>query len=352
MNKKIVKMILAAMLLLGVSGCNTTKNPDPVVDIEEPNELLAAWEAVSGTFVRDDSNQYNNGVLQMKYLSNNTALFEFRLMEGNEQEEVSDSIVLPFVLLVDEEGIGHYESTGENELNFNITFVLSEDGEHVTVSHTGDLRMSPDGIYHLIGSDLEVSDVTARAIIENLPTVLTSLNHNLGAYTIQYPEELLADWFYPVEAIFDDTGVVLARFFVAKDLSAVYRADEDIEPVLIFGSAQPMMDAEVMPLKLDESDPGDNEVEWIEEPEPLVQVMIEDGVILEVGQETKVVVVVPGSLPYSLMVSSSDSSVLQVDDTGYIKALKPGILMLHVTVVVDDGSRVFDIEITSEVGGS
>lgn len=39
-----------------------------------------------------------------------------------------------------------------------------------------------------------------------------------------------------MEATFDDTGVVLAKFLIAKDLSAVYRVDDDIDPFLIFGS--------------------------------------------------------------------------------------------------------------------
>jgi hypothetical protein len=62
-------------------------------------------------------------------------------------------------------------------------------------------------------------------------------------------DKLIDDWFYPVEATFHDTGVVLSKFLVAKDLSAVYCVDDDIDPILIFGSPHHMMDAKINSLK-------------------------------------------------------------------------------------------------------
>ncbi len=229
MKKSLTVVILA--LTMFFTGCNPGE-----VDVET-GISPAAWETVSGSFTREGSSQYSNAVLQMKYLSDDCAMFEFRLMEGSEGD-ASETLSLSSVLLVGEDGVGRYEVPDEDGEDISITFELSEDGERITVSHRGSFTISPDGVYEFTDSALEVSKASATAIIEFLPTAATSLNHNVGEYTIEYPDEEI-EGFYPVLAVFDDTGVVLAKFLVAHDLSSVYRADDDIEPVLIFGTEKP-----------------------------------------------------------------------------------------------------------------
>ncbi len=361
MRKLLTIMTLVAALLI-CSSCYREKNtsgsqtPNPTeshisnpIDSQTPNpDGAGAWESVSGCYVREDSSQYNNAVLQMKYLSNNCAMFEFRLMEGSESEDIADTLVLPFVLLVGEDGVGRYETLPESEKSFSIALALSEDGQSVTVTHTGELSISPDGVYTFINNSLEVSEVSAIAILDHLPAAATSLNQNNGAYTIQYPEELIADWFYPVQAVFDDNSAVLAKFLIAKDLSAVYRADDDIEPALIFGSAQPMLDAETIPFR-EEEDEGSEEIpEWADQPQPLVRAELEGGVNLSVGQESRLTVMMPWKLPYTLTTESSDKSVVDVDDNGMVKAVSEGQATISGTITVDDGKKEFSIEVSVE----
>lgn len=335
--KKLLIFTLAAVLLLVCTGCFKEKTTC--------SENAGAWESISGSFTREDSSQYNNGVLQIKYLSNNCAMFEFRLMEGSESEDMAENLVLPFVLLVGEDGVGRYESLPDSEKPFSIDFALSEDGQTVTVTHTGELSISPDGVYTFTDSGLEVSEVSAIAILEHLATAATSLNHNNGEYIIQYPEELLGEWFYPVQAVFKDSGAVLAKFLIAKDLSAVYRADDDIEPVLIFGTAQPLLDAEIISLREDEGTEGEN-VAYSDEPVPLVEVALKDGVSLAVGQESPLIAGMPWKLPYTLTAESSDSTIAQVDEKGMVKGIAVGEATIKGIIELDDGKKEFSIDIS------
>jgi hypothetical protein len=308
----------------------------------------AVWETLSGDFTRNDSSQYNNASLQMKYLSNDCVMFEFRLMEGSESQDWADTLILPFVLLVNDNGVGHYESDADATNPITIDFFLSEDGQQITVTHTGDVSISPDGVYDFVDEGLEVSERSATAILDHLPTAETSLNSNNGAYTIQYPDALVSDWFYPVEATFDDNGVALAKFIIAKDLSVVYRVDDDIDPVLIFGTAQPMLDAETIHYnKIDdeESDEDGSEIEEFYETLPLVSVGLENGIALTPGTTTELLPIMPWELPYTLTAESSDPSVVTVDENGKVTAISEGKATLSGTLYVDDGQKAFSIDV-------
>lgn len=333
--KKLLALLLGATLIFTLSACNGDDKPGP-------SAQLPPWETVSGSYVRDDSSQYNNAVLMLKYLSNDCALFELRLMEGSEAEAMADSLVVPAVLIVEDDGVGRYESLPDAEHPFTIEITLSDDGQQAIVSHSGELDISPDGIYTFVDAGLEVSEVSAIAILEHLPTAATSLNSTNGAYSVAYPEELVADWFYPVQAAFVDSGAVLAKFLIAKDLSAVYRVDDDIEPVLIFGSAQPMLDVETMPIPADTLE-GDDVAEVAGEPVPLVSVVLANGVLLQVGQEDNLTLEMPWELPYSLEATSSDSGVLTVDATGLVRAVTDGAATISGTLTIDDASREFSL---------
>ncbi len=356
--KSFFVIILALAIMM--AGCSTrTSGEDP--DTEEPtpsgDEYVAtvnqeAWESISGTFVREESSQYNNGVLQLKYLSNNNVLFEFRLMEGEEEEDLAKTTVLPFVMLVEEDGTGRYQTLPDAENPFEIVFTLSEDGNKVTVSHTGEMPILCDGEYEFLNSSLEVSEASALAILDHLPTAATSLNHELGAYTIAYPEELIDDWFYPVEAIFDDTEAVLAKFLIAKDLSAVYRVDDDIEPALIFGTAQPMLDAVILVEYFDDNyddiESEDEAPEAVYYEKQLITVELVQGTAFTVGSVSPLAAYIPGQLPYEIEAYSSDPDIITVDEDGVAEALAVGEADIYGTIRVFDGQRDFSIHLYVE----
>lgn len=336
--RKLLILLLTVTLIFAFTACENGKEPVPSVQ-------LPPWETVSGSYVREDSNQYNNGVLMLKYLSNDCAMFELRLMEGDEAGDVADNLVLPAVLIVEDDGVGRYESLPEAEYPFTVEITLSADGQQATVSHTGQLEISPDGVYLFVDAGLEVSEISAIVILEHLPTAATSLNQNIGVYAIAYPEELIADWFYPVQATLVDTDAVLAKFLIAKDLSAVYRIDDDIDPVLIFGSAQPLLDMEVM-LLLDEQGEGEDLAEAVGEPVPLVNVILANGILLNVGQEDFLIVEMPWELPYSLQVASSDTAVLAVGENGLVRAVAEGEATISGVLSLDDATRDFSLKVT------
>jgi len=250
-------------------------------------------------------------------------------------------MVLPFVMLIGEDGIGRYESDPEAENPLKIAVELSGDGETMTVTQTGETPIPCGGVYEFNNEGLEVTEVSAAAILDHLPTAATSLNHNLGAYTIAYSEEVVAGWFYPVTATFDDTGAVLAKFIIARDLSAVYRVDDDIEPTLIFGSAQPMLDYETY-VYPDAGEETDGEPVLVN----LVDVISEAGLTLEPGGASKLAAVLPWDFDCALEAKSSDPSIVAVNAAGELKAVAAGSAFISGTLTVDDGSRLFEFEIT------
>lgn len=361
MKKCLLAILIAAFAALTLAGCNTTTptpsetvtpSPLPTQPPALPSALDATddpaiWEAVHGKFTREGSSQDNNAVLAMKYLSNYCVLFEITLTERSESEDEAHDTIVYGVMIVDDKGVGFYE-THPGAASFSIDFAISEDGQRVTVTHSGELSISPDGEYSFTGSRLEVSDLSANAILEHLPSAATSLNSNLGAYTIHYPEALVSDWFYPVEATFDDSGAVLAKFLVAKDLSAVFRVDDDIEPVLIFGSAQPMMDAQINDWQTyNEVDSAEGESTGSPslEPLPIVSVELEDGVEIQVGSSSLLNASLPWELPYSITAQSNDKAVATVDANGAVKAIAPGEATISGTITVEDGVKEFSIDI-------
>ena len=339
--KKFLVIIMAAVLVLFASGCDTNKGAP-----------LEVWEELNGSFVRDNSGgrHANVAALAMKYLSNGCVMFEFRLLDSDSAaDDFSHDVLIPGVLIVDENGAGTYETTPDALIPFAIDFKLSKDGQQVTVTHTGDLVVSPDGEYMLWNIGVDVSSSSANAIIGHLPTAATSLNSNIGAYTVNYPESLVAGWFYVVEATFDDTGAVLAKFLIAKDLSAVWRADDDIEPALIFGSAQPMMDGEVFLWADDDiySDSEEGEITYdiYFSPSPVVSAVIDSGISMAANTSGKLSAILPWELPYTITAKSSAGNVAEVDINGIVRALAEGEATIEGVILVEDGEKAFSIDI-------
>ena len=335
----LLAVLLAFSLLL--AGCASTPAPDD----HSPGD--GVWETVCGSYAWDESSQYTNSVLSLMWLDKSCVLFEFNLMEGSEEEDSATELTVSGVLHVQEDGSGIYEAASDDgESRLMIGFEISEDGKQVSVSHEGELPISPDGNYTFTDSGMEVSDYSATELVRYLPTDATGLNTDLGAYTLNYPESLVSGWFYPLDATFDDTGECLAKFIVAKDLSAVFRVDDDMEPVLIYGSAQPMMDAETWPEFDDEVNEGsvDEPAEEISyEPYPLVSVGADNGTFLTVGESTALLANLPWDLPFTLEASSADTSIADVDENGVITAVTPGETSIIGTLTVEDGVKEFEI---------
>ena len=335
----LLAVLLAFSLLL--AGCASTPAPDD----HSPGD--GVWETVCGSYAWDESSQYTNSVLSLMWLDKSCVLFEFNLMEGSEEEDSATELTVSGVLNVQEDGSGIYEAASDDgESRLMIGFEISEDGKQVTVSHEGELPISPDGNYTFTDSGMEVSDYSATELVRYLPTDATGLNTDLGAYTLNYPESLVSGWFYPLDATFDDSGECLAKFIVAKDLSAVFRVDNGMEPVLIYGSAQPMMDAETWPEFDDEDNEGsvDEPAEEISyEPYPLVSVGADNGTFLTVGESTALLANLPWDLPFTLEASSADTSIADVDENGVITAVTPGETSIIGTLTVEDGVKEFEI---------
>lgn len=352
MKRKLFTIIIF-IIVFGLIGCGNKPSSTDLKDDMETNldiedesivDLSELWQDVSGIYSKADSGQYNNGVLQLKYLDNDCVMFEFRLMEGSESEDYAEEIVLPFVMTVDENDLGRFESNPDWEQQFTIDFNLSEDRKQVTITHTGDIDISPDGVYEYLEDINEVIDTSARSLLEFLPSALTSLNSNNGAYTLNYAEGLVAEWFYPVEATFDDTKAVLAKFLVAKDLSAVYRVDDDIEPTLIFGTTEPMLNKTV--------DVWENNMEENEEviestyfTKPLAEVQLKNGVAILVGKTDEFIAVLPWDLPYTISVESLNPEIVMVDENGILTGISEGEAIIKCTLALGDSTKEYEITV-------
>lgn len=339
---KRIRVLLAVLLALSMLLAGCARTPASSDD--------GVWETVCGSYTWNESSQYTNSVLALMWLEEGSVLFEFNLMEGSEDEDSAIELTVSGVLNVQKDGSGIYEAASDDgESLLTIGFEISKDGKQVTVSHKGELPISPDGNYTFTVSGIEVSDYSATELVRYLPADATGLNTDLGAYTLNYPESLVSGWFYPIDATFDDSGEYLAKFIVAKDLSAVFRVDDDIEPVLIYGSAKPMMDAETWP-EFDETyDEGSEDEpmgELIYDMEPLVSVGADNGTFLTVGESTTLLANLPWDLPFTLKAGSADTSIADVDENGVITAVTTGETSITGTLTVEDGVKDFEIIIS------
>lgn len=354
----VVILSLCVMFLVGFGNnteestpANTDEQTTQDVETAESDDTdeltgsnIYSWDGYFGTLVNRESTEYTNATLQVKGLGNSLVLFEFDIMEGSESEDSAGTFIIAGTMLTDDKGIGLYESLNEDGTTaYSIGFDRSEDGTMITVSHTGNLPMNPDGEYDWVDDNIESDAQLAVALLEHLPTAATSLNGNIGAYTINYPEAGVLDYFYPVTATLDDTKAILAEYLVCSDLSSVWRLDtEDGIPALIYGTAQDMLDAVVYLNKL-----GGDEVQASLEATPLLDVMLEGGILMEPGASAKIVIDSPYPFASSLdQPLSSNEEVATVSDDGTVTAHQSGTTTIMADIVVEDATRSFMLDIT------
>ena len=305
-------------------------------------------EEIKGTYAMEGSSQYTNGVLRLMYLGNNCCLFEFSMMEGSEAEDTSFDYCLSGVFGLEPDGTGSYESTGQGDLTLGFAF----DGQTVTVTERagGDsLPIHLAGRYDFTDSSIEVSELSAGAILEFLPPVATSLNATNRPYRLAYSPEMSDGYFYEMQAVHVPTETVLADFYIAWDMSAVYRVD-DGGPVLIFGSAQPMLEAEKLLYYMDAVTPpegaqADEDAGAESYYAPLVNLGLESE-SLTPGGTTQLYTVCPQGFSGSVSVTSSDERVATVDAHGVVTAKAPGEVTLNAALTIADATKEFALPLT------
>lgn len=338
---KLYKRVMIAFII----GCTFLMFQIPVSAAS-----LVKWNEVKGTYAKEDNNQYNSGVLSLMYLDNDVVMFEFSMMEGSESQDTSKDFRLAGAFYIDDNGRGIYEhpKTGNVILTFDLT------GDKVTVKQTGTLPINVSGEYGFIDNHIQVTEYGAIEILEQLPTAATSLNHNLGEYKLSMSEEMVDGWFYDVKANFVDTKALLAEFYIASDISAVYRVDTDT-PVLIWGSAQPMLDATYLAdsdvlygITIDENNSNANNEDSIEG-------NIETGYVavtlqnysIAVGDSTQVIFKVPGNLLYTFTCKSSNPEIAEINDKGVITSIGDGETTITGMITIDGAEKPYELTITS-----
>ncbi|MEA5134531.1 MAG: hypothetical protein VB035_00165 [Candidatus Fimivivens sp.] len=300
----------------------------------------AEWTTVKGTYAREESIQ--SGTLSLMYLDNDVVMFEFFISESTSDYLKNKNFCLAGAFYLDDNGVGIYENpkTGNVQLRFELS------GNTVTIKQSGVLPMNVGGKYRFVNSGIKVTDAAATEILEQLPTAATSLNHNNGEYKLSMSQEMVDGWFYDVKANFVDTNALIAEFYIAGDMSAVYRVDTET-PILIWGSAQPMLDA-VYPINAESllgttSATGDERSS-----ESADQVLkayyvsaLPQSEAIAVGNSTPIIVTVPGEIGHTMQCFSSSPKVVKVDDKGVITAVSAGETAINVTVTIDDAKKSF-----------
>lgn len=325
-------------------------------------ESSSFWKEVCGSYAREDSSQYSNGVLSMKYLGEDAVIAEIKLMEGSESETESIETIISGVMLT-EDNVGTI--TYQNDENpISISFEISNDLKSVEITHTGELDISPDGKYEFTNEGIEASDESVMAILSYLPEDSTGLYGGASEYTINPPESLVEDWFYPVNAMDKDNETLWASFIIAKDMSSVYRVNEGADATLIYGSAKNMMEAQTylydedyedeglgdyIPEEgTDDNGEGDMEltdmVTIFDEPIALVSVETDVGTLLTVGSSGKLIAKLPWDLPYTIEATSEDSSIVSVEGD-IITAVSAGETSITGKIIVDDAQKDFSINL-------
>ncbi|MDR1642976.1 MAG: hypothetical protein LBT59_25065 [Clostridiales bacterium] len=162
--------------------------------------------------------------------------------------------------------------------------------------------------------------------------------------------ELVDGWFFEVSTR-DSSGE--KTYYIAVDKSAVYRIEEGT-PKLIYGSAQPMLDQEPIFESQDRIFVSEEEqrqgmagadapIVLVDIPSPVSVSTTLDSWRMRPGEEAGVNVQLPGGLLYSVNLSSSNESVIKVNEDMTFAAVGEGEATMSIELMVDDAKKVYSI---------
>lgn len=206
----------------------------PAVEVAQNDENIPVLNSkvnpnfkVIGSYYRENSSQYNNGILVITDFSEGLKIFEFNILSGSEANDSATSYRLAGVFNVDLDkvGQGEFDSIVAGQ-NGKIHFELSKDGKMINVTAEGPKNQVYVGSYSYYHPGFDISLGLAKAVLEELPGAVTGLTQAAGKYTIKLfdNEDPLLGIYYEVEAI-DKRDQVIGSYLVSKDLQSVVRTD-------------------------------------------------------------------------------------------------------------------------------
>lgn len=206
----------------------------PAVEVAQNDENIPVLSSkvnpnfkAIGSYYRENSSQYNNGILVITDFSEGLKIFEFNILSGSEATDSATSYRLAGVFNVDLDkvGQGEFDSVVAGQ-NGKIHFELSKDGKMINVTAEGPKNQVYVGSYSYYHPGFDISFGLAKAVLEELPGAVTGLTQAAGKYTIKLfdNEDPLLGIYYEVEAI-DKRDQVIGSYLVSKDLQSVVRTD-------------------------------------------------------------------------------------------------------------------------------
>lgn len=206
----------------------------PAVEVAQNDENIPVLSSkvnpnfkAIGSYYRENSSQYNNGILVITDFSEGLKIFEFNILSGSEATDSATSYRLAGVFNVDLDkvGQGEFDSVVVGQ-NGKIHFELSKDGKMINVTAEGPKNQVYVGSYSYYHPGFDISFGLAKAVLEELPGAVTGLTQAAGKYTIKLfdNEDPLLGIYYEVEAI-DKRDQVIGSYLVSKDLQSVVRTD-------------------------------------------------------------------------------------------------------------------------------
>ena len=316
------------------------------------------WQKAKGSYVWTQSSQFNNGILNIQPLEDDIYLYEFKVVRGSEAEDSAEEFQTAGTFLLEDNGDGVADVSYGNE-QVQLHFTL-HDGV-ITASQDGALPLDIQGDYRHNEDSFEVSENAAVALIESLPSAVTSLTAANRPYRLVYADETVDGWFYQVTAIFEPTNDVLAKYLVAADLSAVYRNDEGVEePGLIYGSPENMLAASKAPLvEVEETEAPAVESGELEgdaeeksqsgESESQVSALVTvapEQESLRVGEGTEIKAQLPGNVGYTVAdLVSENTDVVKVEGNTLV-GVAPGTATVKGNLHLEKGKKPFEVSIT------
>ncbi len=225
--KKLWAALCLLLLVLGLTGCNSF--PGALNAKNDP------WKKANGNYVLETNVPYASGTLLLHWVNSQTAVFEFDMQQGSENENGSSSFNLSGVLDLK----GHQ---GSYDLGKDGTadVILTLDGsKKINVRQVEPMPLPLKGTYTFANNATEVKEGTVITLIRLLPGEITTLNRPGVNYILTADPDMLNPQFYSITAQVRDRFA--ARFLAARDLSSIWLQDKEMQPHQIYGEtgAQP-----------------------------------------------------------------------------------------------------------------